>query len=168
MSDHQENLHKALDQGSVDEKLNQALQQAEDNLRGWQRAVADFENYKKRDEQFHGQLLALGQEQVLEVFISLFEDFNRLMIHLPQSPEALAQWVKGAEGVKKRIEDAFREIGIEKIKSVGEKFNPEIHDAVGQVEGGEDGIVAEEVSAGYRREDRVLKPAQVKVYRKSS
>lgn len=159
-------MSKKEETENLDEELKKALEQAEMNLKGWQRAVADFDNYKKRDEKHHAELMTYGQEQVIQVFLSLFEDLDRLLTYTPKSQEELDNWIKGVEGVRGRIDAAFKEIGIEKIKTVGEKFNPDLHDAVEQVEGEENGVIAEEVAAGYKRGERVLKTAQVKVYKK--
>ena len=165
MSDSDEKVNNDSD---LEAALEEAKSVAEENMRGWQRAVADFENYKRRDEQLHTQLLALGQEQGIQIFLSLFEDLERLLMHVPESESQLPEWIKGVEGVRKKINDSFKELDIEKIPTVGEKFNPEIHEAVGQIEGEDDGVVSEEISTGYRRGERILRPAQVKVYRKGN
>lgn len=149
----------------LEKKLGEAKAEAEKNLKGWQRAAADLENYKRRDQEHHAELLAFGQEQVLHRFLGILEDIERILTHIPQGVDE--NWKKGLEGVKKRFNDTLAGMGIEKVKTEGEAFNPEHHEAVAHVEGHEEGKIAQEISPGYKRGERLLKPAQVKVYKKS-
>ena|SRR3989338_10063547 len=146
-------------------ELEDALKKAEENLRGWQRAVADFENYKRRDEQFHVELVSFGEEKVISQLLGILEDLDRVFAHIPEDSKDLAEWKKGVEGVRKRAHDSLHDLGVERIGTVGEKFNPDWHEALAQIEGKEENTVAEEVSPGYKRKDKVLKPAKVKVYK---
>jgi molecular chaperone GrpE len=153
---------------TIEEQLIEATARADENLKGWQRVMADFENYKRRDQEHHAELLAYGQEQVLTSYIRTAEDLSLIMAHLPTTLEQVEEWKKGVSGVAKRIDESLREFGIERIATVGQKFNPELHEAVAQVDGEEDGIIAEEVAPGYKRSDKLLKPAQVKVFKKAN
>ncbi len=67
--------------------------------------------------------------------------------------------------MRKNLADNLKSLGVEKVKTMGEKFDPEFHEAVMQVEGGQEGIVREEISSGYKRGNRLLKIPQVKVYK---
>ncbi|OGE85583.1 MAG: nucleotide exchange factor GrpE [Candidatus Doudnabacteria bacterium RIFCSPHIGHO2_02_FULL_46_11] len=149
-------------------ELAEVKKLAEDNLKGWQRAVADFENYKRRNEGHHRQLVDFAENRIIIEFLKLAEDLDRLLEHVPAEAQGLEDWKRGLVGVRKRLHDTLDSLGVKHIKTVGEKFDPELHEAVGQVEGDEDGLIAEEISPGYKRGDRLLKVPQVKVYKRNS
>jgi molecular chaperone GrpE len=73
------------------------------------------------------------------------------------------KWAEGISNIKKQFEDLFKSLGIEEIKAVGEKFNPEFHEAVSRQkkEGVEADIVLEEVSGGYLMNGKTIIPAKV-------
>ena len=77
----------------------------------------------------------------------------------------MSEWRKGFEQIIKQIDDFLKKEGIEEVKSVGEKFNPETMEAVEEVEieGKEQGIVVEELQKGYMMNGRLLRPAKVKI-----
>ena len=147
------------------EMLPKYILQAEMNFKGWQRAVADLENYKRRDEQYHAELVNFAESRVLIQFLGLLEDLERVLVHTPRSTEGLKEWRQGAEAVRKRLEVTLAELGIEKLKTIGTEFNPEHHEALMQVEGEKEGFVAEEIASGYKRGKTVLLPAKVKVFK---
>ncbi len=150
---------------NIPEELAEALKLADDNLKGWQRAAAEFENYKRRDEQLHAELVVLGQNQIIQAFLLTLEDLERLLTHIPEKLEDISQWQKGLEGVYKNWQESLKQLGLEKVKTVGAKFNPEEQEAVMMVEGEKDGMIAEEVAPGYKRNGKLLTPAKVKVYK---
>lgn len=149
----------------LEKQLEELKTEAEKNLKGWQRAVADLENYQRRDEEHHAELLAFGQEQAIHKFLGVLEDIDRILLHIPEGTDETFR--QGLEGVRKRFHDTLSELGVEKVKTEGEAFNPEHHEAVAQIEGKDDNVVAQEISPGYRRGKKLLKPAQVKVYKKN-
>ena|SRR3989338_1773538 len=155
------------DNPDISKELEAALKKADEYKKGWQRAVADFENYKRRDQELHSELMAFGEEKVIARIVDTLEDLNRVLTHTPNNPD-LKEWKKGVEGVRQRFHDALHDLGVEKVKTEGENFNPDFHEAVAQVEGVEDNVVAEEVAPGYKRRDKVMKPAKVKVFKKSN
>ena len=154
------------DDNDIPEELADALKRAEENLKGWQRAVADFENYKRRDEQLHTELVALGQSQVLQTFLHIVHDLERILARTPKKLEDLAHFNKGLISVNSNLQKALKALGLEKVKTSGEKFNPEEHEAVMTVEGDKEGFIAEEIAPGYKRNGKLLTPAKVKVYKK--
>ena len=161
-------MDKDKKQQDIPTELKNALEQAEVNLKGWQRAAADFENYKRRDQHYHAELLAFGEEKVIAKILEILEDLDRVLNHTPEDLKDLSEWRKGAGGVRKRLHDTLHDLGVEKVETAGAAFNPDEHEALMQVEGEEDNIIAEEISPGYKRGKRLLKPAGVKVYKKIS
>lgn len=81
-------------------------------------------------------------------------------------PKELADndYIKGVQGVVKQFEDTMVKIGVERIKTVGEHFNPELHEAISMEEGeGDTEVVTEELQAGYKVGDEIIRHAMVKV-----
>ncbi|MCL5435671.1 MAG: nucleotide exchange factor GrpE [Patescibacteria group bacterium] len=137
---------------------------AEEYLNAWKRAAADFENYKKRRHKEDQALIIFARLHVLERLLPIFEAIEQSLAHVPQG-EGSEQWKKGMEETLKQLHAAFSDLGIEKIKTVGEKYDHELHEAVEMVEGGESGQITEEVAAGWRINGQTVRPAKVKVAR---
>lgn len=123
-------------------------------LAGWQRARADFLNYKKEEMERVGDVLKYACEGLILKMLPLLDNFE---IALKSVPE------EGFSQVKKQFQDFLKEQGVEEIKSVGEKFDPNLHEVVEEAEGKESGIVLEEIQKGYTINGRLLRPAKVKV-----
>ena len=165
----------------TEEILQQNLGQVnkeEEYLNNWKRAAADLANYKKEEMERMGTLLQYSKadliEKVLPIFDSIYlsaKSFNSVQDEHSNILEnvGMSEWMKGFEQIKKQIEEFLKKEGIEEIKVVGEKFNPETMEAVGEAEdgdkgtSGESGMVAEELQKGYMMGGKVLRVARVKV-----
>ncbi|HSX48495.1 MAG TPA: nucleotide exchange factor GrpE, partial [Candidatus Nanoarchaeia archaeon] len=75
-------------------------------------------------------------------------------------------WAKGVEQVAKQSQDILKSLGVEKIESVGQPFDHNLHEAVAVDGDGDDEVVAEELQPGYQMGDKVIRHAMVKVSRK--
>lgn len=150
------------------EKLKQELgeyqQKAEDYLNSWKRAAADFENYKKRREKDDQELLQFAQEVTVVKILPTLESLENALNHAP-ADEQYKTWSEGVIRIVQQLEKTLLEMGVEKIKTVGEKFDPQIHEAVGMAPGKEEGIIVEEIQSGYRLNNKVIRPAKVRVTR---
>jgi len=153
MSDEQDKLNK---------ELEEYKRKAEDYLNSWKRTAADFENFKKRQEKESRELVQFAQEVTVVKMLPTLEALEQALRHAPVD-EKFATWSQGVIKIVQQLEKVLLEMGIEKIKSVGEKFNHELHEAVEMVEGGESGKIIEEVQAGYKLNGKVIRPAKVKV-----
>lgn len=134
------------------------------------RTLAEFENYKKRMEKEKQDILKFGTENLilhLLPFDDIFESVLKQMENKP-SPEIIH---KGVEMLKKEFTRFLESIGVKKIDTKGALFNPELHEAseIVEVETDEyrDGEVIEEIRGGYFLNNRVIRPALVKVAKKS-
>ena len=95
--------------------------------------------------------------------LPIVDNLERALKHVPKDLEG-NDYVKGVQGVVKQFEKTFEEIGVERIKTVGEEFDPKLHEAVVMEEGeGDHEVVSEELQAGYRLGDEVIRHAIVKV-----
>lgn len=149
------------------EELKQAKKESQDNLDGWQRARADYANLQKTSD---GQLKEL-REYVLSGFVEellpSFDSFEMAMKNKETWESVSENWRKGIEYIYEQIKGVLTNNGVEEIGKLGEKFNPEYHQAVEEVETDEDSkdhTVAEVVQKGYRSAKSVIRPAQVKIF----
>lgn len=131
--------------------------------RALQRERADAENLRRRHQQ---ELTSLRQHikvDVIEDLLPVLDNFERALKHVPEDL-ADNDYIKGVQGVVKQFEKTLADIGVERIKTIAEPFNPELHEAVSMEEGeGKHEVVSEELQAGYRIGDQVIRHAMVRV-----
>jgi molecular chaperone GrpE len=141
--------------------LSEAKAKAEANLAGWQRAQADFTNYKNRIEQEKIETIKWANFKVMESLLPVLDDLERALASLPKELAGVG-WIDGIKLIDRKLRDILEAQGISPIKAVGEPFDPRFHEAVRQAKGKE-GIVLEEAQTGYMFRDRVIRPSQVVV-----
>ena len=143
-------------------ELEEYKQKADEYLNNWKRTAADFENYKKRRERENQELLQFAQEITVVKMLPTLESLEQALRAAPQD-ERFQKWSEGVIKIVKQLEKTLLEMGVEKIKTTGEKFDPRFHEAVEIVDGAEDERIAEEVQSGYKLNNKVIRPAKVKV-----
>ena len=146
------------------EKILELEKKAQEYLDGWKRAKADYINYKKEMEERQNEIIDFAKMAIVVRIIPLADNFNDAFKHIPEDFKK-ADWVKGIEHIKKQINGILKDAGLERIKTVGEKFNPEFHEAVAheKKEGFEPDIIFTEVKSGYILNGRTFVAAKVKV-----
>jgi molecular chaperone GrpE len=130
-----------------------------------QRIQADFVNYRNRVEDERQRINASAKAATVKKVLPLLDDIERAVAHIPTELD-VNPWVKGIASLPKQLEKALSELGVERIKALGQPFNPEQHEAVQMLDGeGEQEIVAEELRAGYIESatKQVIRPSMVKV-----
>jgi molecular chaperone GrpE len=128
-----------------------------------QRERADAVNIRRRHEEQIASLKNLVKSTVVEDLLPVIDNFERSLKHVPKDMDG-SDFVKGVQGVVKQFEQTLTEMGVTKVKTVGEVFNPALHEAVGMEEGdGDHEVVCEELAAGYFLGDQVIRHAMVKV-----
>ncbi|MBI2851645.1 MAG: nucleotide exchange factor GrpE [Chloroflexi bacterium] len=152
--------------GSEDiETLEKALAEekakAEANLAGWQRAQADFINYKRRSEQEREETVKLASAGLILCLLPILDDFERAAHAFPLQ-HAEGSWAEGFRLIERKLKSALEAQGLCAIEAVGEPFDPRLHEAVNQ-DKGKEGIIVRELEKGYKLYDRVLRPAKVVV-----
>lgn len=126
------------------------------------RERADSINQRTRHEQQMSGLRNSVKASVISDLLPVIDNFERALAHVPKDLEG-NDYVKGVSGVVKQFEKTLEDIGVEKIKSVGEKFDPNLHEAVSiEGEGGEE-IIGAELQPGYILGGQVIRHAKVKV-----
>jgi molecular chaperone GrpE len=133
-------------------------------MAGWQRARADFLNYKKEELERLGEMVKYAGENLILKILPILDNFEIAEKKLPENLKN-DENVKGILQIKNQILNFLKEQGVEEIKSVGERFDPNFHEVVEEVEAKdkEPGTIVEEIQKGYKINDRLLRPAKVKV-----
>jgi len=135
-------------------------EQAEQYLANWQRAQADFANFKKRIEQDRAEFSKFANSVLMCGLLPVIDDFERA---LDTSSEAVdSGWVEGIELIYRKMMAELENQGLSRIEADGQDFDPNFHQAV-LYEEGEEGKVIEELQKGYMLHDRLLRPTMVKV-----
>ncbi len=128
-----------------------------------QRERADSENIRRRHEEQIGSLKTLVKANVVRELLPVIDNFERALKHVPADLKD-NDYVKGVQGVVKQFEKTLEQMGVERIKTVGEVFDPRLHEAVTMEEGeGTTEVVAEELQSGYKLGDEIMRHAMVKV-----
>jgi molecular chaperone GrpE len=132
---------------------------------GWQRAQADFDNYKKRIEKEKLDWLATGKTDALETILPILDNIALATTHLSEERKS-DQWIAGIIHISNQIESALADNGISRITpEVGQPFNPHEHEAISSQNSTEidkDCIIKTQV-AGYKIGDKIIRPARVEV-----
>ncbi len=128
-----------------------------------QRERADAVNLRRRHEAEVSELRTRVKSAVIYDLLPAIDNFERALKHVPEDLEG-NDYIKGVQGVVKQFEKTLADMGVERIRTVGEHFDPNLHEAVGIEEGdGDQQVVTEELQAGYRIGDDVIRHAMVKV-----
>lgn len=132
------------------------------------RERADVENIRKRADDEKNKLGSFYKALVIKELLSTVDNFDRALNSIHKTKDAQKKdyedLVKGFRAIYKQFEEALAKLGVEKIKTVGEHFDPELHEAVTMEEGdGKNEIVSEELQAGYKIGDEILRHAMVRV-----
>lgn len=148
--------------------LQQALEasqtKAAEYLDGWQRARAEFANYKKRIERDQAQTYQNAVGSVVKRYLAVVDDLERALQTRPQEGEGAA-WSAGIELIYRKMLAALDADGVKVMQAEGQMFDPLLHEAVMQEASPahQSGQVIEVLQKGYVVGDRVLRPAMVRV-----
>lgn len=146
------------DQARCQEKVSQL----EHSLK---RALADFDNFRKRVEQERSEMTLVAKVNLLHELLPVLDNFNRAASHLPTELKDNS-WATGILAIAKQLKDLVERQGLETIApNSADLFDPRLHEAVSHEP--HDSIeldhIVETIELGYTINDRVLRPAKVKV-----
>lgn len=149
-------------------ELEAAQAKAAEYLDGWQRARAEFANYKRRVEKEQGEAHQFAAARVLGRFLEVLDDFDRALADRPgdgADAEALARWAAGVGLIQRKLQNLLDAENVERIPADGQAFDPNLHEAVTHEDSAEHepGAVIGVIRQGYRLGDRVIRPALVRV-----
>jgi molecular chaperone GrpE len=126
------------------------------------RALADHDNYRRRVERERASAARSGKREVILSLLEVIDGFDRALQHISDAPASV---VEGVEALQRKLLGVLQAEGVTPLQSIGETFNPALHDAIGTVQSEElePNTVAEELQRGYRWGDDLLRPARVRV-----
>ncbi len=159
-------------------ELEECKKKCDEYLNNWKRERADFLNYKKEEMERIGFLGKYLKEDIIFKILPILDNFYLAEKQLPDnlkngkggSNQAI-EWTRGFLQIQNQITEFLKKEGIKEIKSLGEKFDPNLHEVVGEAEGtdkgsaegGDEGTIIEEVQKGYTMDSKVIRPAKVKI-----
>ena len=142
-------------------QLEDAQKRAAENLAGWQRALAEFQNFRKRIDRDRLAEQAAMKGDVIRKVLPVLDDLERALLNRPADDS----WANGIELIQRKLFSILEAEGVTRIEAEGSQFDPNFHEAVAQepVDGAPSGQVVAVTQQGYMLGDRVLRPAQVRV-----
>jgi molecular chaperone GrpE len=136
-------------------ELEELKTKCDEYLNGWKRERADFLNYKKEEMERIQQLVKYANEEIILKLLPVLDNLCLAAQHISDP---------GINQIKKQLEDFLRKEGIEEIETLGKTFDPNVMDAVDEVESEEKSdTVVEEVQKGYTMHGKIIRPAKVKI-----
>lgn len=150
----------------IKRKMAVENQEVEDIRQQLVRLQADFENYRKRTDAQKLDLVRFANAELINQFLPVLDNFKRAALHFPKTQdESYNNWVVGIKAIEKQLEEVLRQNGLEEISvNVGDVFNHNLHEAVShEVSEAPLDSVTEIVETGYKYNDKILRPAKVKV-----
>ncbi len=155
------------EQASLLQQLEEEQQKAAEYYDQWLRSVAELRNYKKRVEQERQHLSREANAVLTSHLLPVLDDFERAMAVLPDEQLAKFSWVEGILLIYRRLYAVLEQHGLQPVETVGQPFDPYVHEGIlfEEVPAGQDQIVLAELQRGYKLNDRLLRPALVKVGR---
>jgi molecular chaperone GrpE len=161
----QAEVKQAEDIESLKKALAEEKEKSEKCLANWQRAQADFINYKRRNEQERAEVVNYANSTLILNLLPVLDDLERALASVPDEL-AKSRWVDGIRHIYRKLQAVLEAQGVSLIEAEGKDFDPNFHEAVMTVEG-EEGKVIEETQKGYKLRNRVIRPTKVKVGRGS-
>jgi molecular chaperone GrpE len=147
----------------INSKLIEKTKEAEEYLDHLQRTLAEFDNYKKRINKEKDTMFNVFTSEIILSFLPVLDNLESAF--KTQENKEKDAFFEGIELVYKQLKDILKQYNVEEIKSVGEKFDPKLHEAVMHTEDSahEDGYIIEELRKGYRIHEKVIRHSMVKV-----
>ena len=142
-------------------QLEEANAKLTENVDGWQRAQAEFQNYKKRIERDNEMMYSTMKGDIIKKVLPALDDLERALRNRPIDDA----WANGIELIARKLQNMLDVEGVKKIEADGAEFDPKFHEAISHepAEGVESGHVIEVVQNGYMLGERVIRPALVRV-----
>lgn len=160
-----ENLSVDLNLKKLREKLKKCMIEKDEYLAGWQRAKADFINARNEEKEKRVELLKFANVEIIAEILLVLDSFD-LAMKSDNWQKLDKNWQEGIKLLYNQLSESLKKHNLVEIQAVGNAFNPEDHESVGELETinkKEDGLVLEEIRKGYKLEGKTIRPAHVKV-----
>lgn len=143
------------------EAMKEKIDELEDKVK---RQMAEFDNFRKRTEKEKTAMFETGAKSVIEKILPVIDNFERGFASIPEEEKGTA-FAEGMEMVYKQLMTELEKMDVKAIPAVGEEFDPNLHNAVMQVESDEyeSGVIAQELQKGYTYRDNVVRHSMVAV-----
>lgn len=168
-----DDTQKEMNQENILENLQQKLEEAEvkiqENMNGWQRARADYANLQKEHSKQMENLKGYIVSGVVEDLLPVLDSFGMAMSNKEVWEKVDQNWRMGIEYILKQFNDMLETYGVTEIETkVGDTFNPELHQAMDNMETEDeslDGTVESVMQKGYKMKDTIIRPVKVKTFK---
>lgn len=146
------------------EKIERCEGEKSEYLAGWQRARADYLNFKKNEIERIEEIIKNANEELILKILPILDNLELAEANLSNSSRE-SDYIKGVLQIKKQFLDILKREGVEEIKTIGERFDPNFHDVVEEIEkkGVDAGIIIKEIQKGYTLNGKVIRPSKVRV-----
>ena len=150
-------------------ELEEQKAKAAEYLDGWQRARAEFANYRKRIEKEQEDMIKSANGAFITRLLPVIDDFERAFQTLPLDLMSMT-WLEGIALIQRKLQVLLEQEGVTVIEIEGQFFDPTLHQAVTyeESEEHEGGQIIGEVQKGYKMGDKVLRPSLVRVAKRTS
>lgn len=154
----EENKNEKEEIKKLKEEIEKLKKQAEEYLNGWKRAKADYLN---REREIEREKITWIKFANLELILNLLPILDSFEFSVKNLPESLKdnEWAKGILKIKEQFENFLKVQGVERMKTIGEKFDPQFHEVIEKR--GDEGKIIEEIQAGYIMHNQVIRTAKV-------
>lgn len=143
------------------EELKEQIDQLQDKC---MRQMAEFENFRKRSEKEKSAMFETGARSIIEKILPVVDNFERGLAAIPEEEKG-SPFADGMNMIYRQLMTELDNMGVKPIEAVGQEFNPDLHNAVMQVESQEfeSGVIAQELQKGYTYHDSVVRHSMVAV-----
>ena len=133
------------------------------------RAMADFQNFKRRNQQEMAQFRQFAVEKFVRDLLPVLDNFERSLTHLTAGA-SVETVLEGVRAVERQLRQALEAQSVTRITALGQPFDPEFHEALGteHVEDQEEDTVASEIEPGYKMGEKIIRPARVRIVKRNS
>lgn len=152
------NMIKIKESEELKKQIKELKKKTDEYLAGWKRAKADYLNREREIVKKKDNWVKFANLELILKLLPILDSFDHSLNHIPKDLKD-NQWAKGMEQIRQQLRAFLKAEGVEKIKTLGEKFNPERHEVVEKK--GEGGKIIEETQAGYLINDKVVRIAKV-------
>jgi molecular chaperone GrpE len=149
----------ATSTGDSPDELAAVREKAENYYKNWQRAAADFANYKRRTEQEKAESSRLMSAALVINLLPVYDDLDRAVGSVDAHLAGL-NWVQGIVAIHQKFGRLLEAMGVKEVEAEGQDFDPARHEAVGR-QPGDEGRILHVVQKGYQVQDKVIRPAMV-------
>ncbi len=152
------------------EKLKEELKKAEEEravlYEKLLRLSAEFDNFRKRTQRELERFKELANETIIKELLLILDNFERAL-KAAEEGSSLETFVEGVKLIYRQFKETLKKFGVEEIEAEGTEFDPNVHEAVMQVEDEEkDNVVVQEVQKGYKLKGKLIRPSKVVVAKK--